>query len=83
MGEALVIRQSSRDINGKTQPSMAFRGEFLHAFMETEQVKSHLPVELTRGRDRFSADSLDFDNRAGIVLLKGRVKGVLIPTQTP
>ena len=83
MGKALVIRQSSRDINGKTQPSMEFRGEFLHAFMETEQVKSHLPVELTRGRDRFSADSLDFDNRAGIVLLKGRVKGVLMPTKIP
>ena len=83
MGEALVIRQSSRDINGKIQPSMEFRGEFLHAFMDTEQVKSHLPIELNRGRDRFSADSLDFDNRAGIVLLKGRVKGILTPTKTP
>ena len=82
-GDALVIRQPSRDVNGITRPRMEFRGEFLHAFMETEQVKSHLPVELIRGVDRFNADSLDFDNRAGIVQLKGRVKGVLTPTKSP
>lgn len=82
-GDALVIRQPSRDVNGKTLPRMEFRGEFLHAFMETEQIKSHLPVELIRGVDRFNADSLDFDNRAGVVMLKGRVKGVLTPTKSP
>ncbi len=82
-GDALVIRQSALDAKGKTQPSMEFRGEFLHAFMDTEQVKSHLPVKLTRGEDRFNADTLDFDNRAGGVQLNGRVKGVLMPTKAP
>lgn len=78
-GDALVVRQSSLDAMGKVQPRMEFRGQFLHAFMETEQIKSNLPVELTRGRDRFNADSLEFDNKVGIAVLKGRVKGVLVP----
>jgi len=35
-----------------------YRGEFLHAFMDTEQVEvAHLPVELLRGKDRFTADA--------------------------
>lgn len=82
-GDALVIRHGSEDAKGDPQPRMEFRGEFLHAFLNTEQVKSHLPVQLTRGQDRFNADTLDFDNRAGIVLLRGRVKGVLMPTKAP
>jgi lipopolysaccharide export system protein LptC len=82
-GDALVIRESSLDAKGRVQPRMEFRGEFLHAFMDTEQIKSHLPVELTRGKDRFNADTLDFNNRTGIVLLHGRVKGTLIPTKAP
>lgn len=82
-GDAVVVRQPSRDTNGRQQPGMEFRGEFLHAFMNTEQVKSHLPVELIRGKDRFTADTLNFDNRAGVMLLNGRVKGVLMPSQSP
>jgi len=35
------------------QPSMTFTGKFLHAFMNSERIKSHLPMELTRGKDRF------------------------------
>ena len=41
---------------------MEFRGEFLHAFVNTERVRSHQPVVLIRGNDRFTADSLDYDN---------------------
>lgn len=51
--------------------------------MKTEQVKSHKPVELTRGKDTFTADSMEFDNIARIMLLNGRVKGFLVPTATP
>jgi lipopolysaccharide export system protein LptC len=81
-GDALVVRLPSQDAKGNDLPRMEFRGEFLHAFMDTEQVKSHLPVELTRGKDRFNADTLDFDNRTGVMLLNGRVKGVLMPGKT-
>ena len=58
---------------------MEYRGEFLHAFMTTEQVKSHKPVELLRGKDRFTADSMVFDNVEQKLQLQGRVKGILLP----
>lgn len=81
--QALVERQATLDQNGKEQPALTFRGEFLHAFMNTERIKSHKPVELTRGPDRFTANSLDYDNRERIMLLTGRVRGQLVPTKTP
>jgi lipopolysaccharide export system protein LptC len=58
---------------------MEFRGEFLHVFLDTERVKSHKPVELTRGTDRFTADNLDYDNLDQVLELRGRVRGVLVP----
>ena len=67
------------DKAGKRQPRMEFRGEFLHAYLDTERVKSHKPVELIRGRDQFTADSMDFDNLERVMQLKGRVKGTLVP----
>jgi lipopolysaccharide export system protein LptC len=59
---------------------MQYRSEFLHAFMNTERIKSHKPVELLRGKDSFSADSMDFDNAAQVLQLDGRVRGTLVPT---
>lgn len=56
---------------------MEYRGEFLHAFMTSERVMSHKPVELFRGEDKFSADTLDYDNVEQVILLRGRVRGVL------
>lgn len=83
IGQALVERQASRDASGKEQAALTFRGEFLHAFMDTERVTSNKPVELTRGQDRFTANSMDFDNRNRVMLLTGRVRGYLAPARTP
>lgn len=82
-GDARVVREPQPDATGRLQPGLAYRGEFLHAFMNTEQVKSHLPVELTRGQDRFTADRMDYDNLDRVMLLNGRVKGHLVPGKTP
>lgn len=79
IGQALVERQASRDASGKEQAALTFRGEFLHAFMDTERVISNKPVELTRGQDRFTANSMDYDNKDRIMLLTGRVRGQLLP----
>ena len=77
MGNALVVREA---VAGKSAtPRLQFKGEFLHAFMDTEQVKSDKPVDLTRGNDRFTADAMDYDNLAQVMQLRGRVKGVLAP----
>lgn len=78
-GNAQVVRESIGSQAGNSQPRMEFRGEFLHAFMKTERVTSHKPVALTRGKDQFTADSLDFDNRSRVVQLTGRVRGTLVP----
>ena len=78
-GDARVVREPMVDKAGKRQPRMEFRGEFLHAYLDTERVKSHKPVELIRGRDQFTADSMDFDNLERVMQLKGRVKGTLVP----
>ena len=83
IGNARVVRESVLDKAGQTLPRLEFRSEFLHAFMDTERLKSNKPVELMRGRDRFTADTLDFDNLDRVMELKGRVKGTLLPSPAP
>ncbi len=83
IGGAQVVRDAATDSKGQIQPSLTFTGEFLHAFMNSERVKSHKPVELTRGKDRFTADSMDFDNLDRVMLLNGRVRGILVPGTAP
>lgn len=79
LGDARVIRESVLGQTGSMQPRLEFRGEFLHAFMKTERVTSDKPVELLRGNDQFTADSMDFDNLNRVMVLRGRVKGTLQP----
>lgn len=79
MGSAVVLREATQGKDGISAPAMSFRGEFLHAFIDTERLKSHKPVELSRGKDHFTADSLVFDNFDSTLALQGRVRGVLLP----
>jgi len=81
LGNAVVVREADPATPNGATPRMEYRSEFLHAFMTTEQVKSNKPVELLRGNDRFTADNLDFDNIEQVLQLRGRVRGVLVPTQ--
>lgn len=78
IGNAVVIRAADQT-GEKAAPSMQYRSEFLHAFMNTERLKSNKPVELLRGNDRFTADSMDFDNAEQVLILDGRVHGTLVP----
>ena len=79
IGKAVVVRDADKTAAGKPTPRMEYRGEFLHAFMDTEVVKSHQPVELTRGKDRFTADAMEFNNVDQVMQLRGRVHGTLVP----
>jgi lipopolysaccharide export system protein LptC len=74
VGNALVVRESGKDAQGRQLPRVEYRGDFLHAFMRTEQLKSHKPVIVTRGGDQFSGDSMVYNNIDGIVQLDGRVR---------
>jgi lipopolysaccharide export system protein LptC len=79
MGNAVVVRDADPGKTGPTAQRMEYRGEFLHAFINTERVRSHKPVELVRGKDHFTADRMDFDNVEQSLELKGRVRGTLMP----
>ena len=79
LGNAVVVRAAGTGAHGETTPRMEYRSEFLHAFMTTEQIHSNVPVELLRGNDHFTADSLNFDNVEATLTLQGRVRGVINP----
>jgi len=82
-GNAIVTREPLPAKPGAAaQPRMEFRGEFLHAFTNTERVRSDQPVTLTRGNDRFTADSMDYDNLDQVLQLRGRVRGMILPGTT-
>jgi len=79
-GNAIVIRDAAKSPSGTPLPRLEFRGEFLHAFLDTERVKSDKPVTLIRGSDQFTSDSMDYDSLSGVANLKGRVRGLLMPS---
>lgn len=81
-GDAIVTREPSTGADGRTIPQMQFRGEFLHAYVDSERVTSNKPVTLIRGADRFTGDTLEYDNLTGIANLQGRVRGLLVPGAT-
>ena len=56
--------------------AMEFRGEFLHAFLRTERVRSHLPVVVTQGATEIRAEGMAYDHLAGVLDFKGRVRAV-------
>ena len=77
VGDAVVTREAVTGADGRNVPRAELRSEFLDAFLNTERIKSNKPVEVTRGTDRFTADSLDYDNLDRIMQMQGRVRGVL------
>lgn len=68
-----------RSLPSQPAQSMRVTGEFLHAWTNEERVQSHIPVVLTRGKDQFTGDKMDYDNLSQVIELKGRVKGVIYP----
>lgn len=79
-GDAVVTRTPAA-AGGPAQQPVQFRGDFLHAFLDTERVVSNQPVELRRGADRFTGDSLQYDNINRVLVLEGRVRGTIAPRQ--
>lgn len=78
-GQALIVRETTLDQSGHRAPRVEFRGEYLHVWIEAERLKSDLPVELRRGEDVFVGDTMDYDNSSRVMLMRGRVKGTLMP----
>ena len=78
-GNAIVTREPLARTGQAPTPRLEFRGEFLHAWVNDERVRSNQPVTLKRGNDTFTADSMDYDNLDQILNLRGRVHGILQP----
>jgi lipopolysaccharide export system protein LptC len=78
MGEATVVREASAG-----QDEVEFRGEFLHAFLNTERVRSHLPVVVRSGATEVRAEGVEYDNLARIVDLKGRMRATFVSPARP
>lgn len=76
IGDAVVTRETPGQAQ---QPKLEIRGDFLHAFMDQEKVKSDRPVTLKRGNDVFTAENMDYDNLDRVLELRGRVRGTLQP----
>lgn len=80
LGDAVLVREAFKDAaTGRELPRTEMRGEFLHVLQNTERVRSHKPVTLSRGADRFAADSLDYDNLDRSAVLTGRVRATVAP----
>lgn len=58
---------------------IVFEGEFLHVFVDTEQVRSHLPVVVRQAGTELHAQGLQYDNLTRTVQLKGRVQARMLP----
>ncbi|WCM93140.1 LPS export ABC transporter periplasmic protein LptC [Acidovorax sp. NCPPB 2350] len=78
-GNAVVTREPLNRPGQEPMPRLQFRGEFLHAWLNSERVRSNQPVTLTRGSDQFTAENMDYDNLDQIMQLRGRVRGMLMP----
>ena len=80
-GNAIVVREAMQPTRGAAQPRLEFRGNFLHAWPQLERVRSDQPVTLTRGNNRFTADSMEYDNLEQVLQLRGRVRGEFAPVR--
>lgn len=87
-GDALVRRIPGPGTGGSgtksgPAPELVLLGQSLHAWQESGQLRSNQPVMLTRESESFTADSLHYDSRQQVLVLQGRVRGVIQPQPGP
>jgi lipopolysaccharide export system protein LptC len=68
--------------DGKGTP-LLMRSEFLHAFLVTERVRSHMPVWVRLGTNEWRAGGLDYDHVARKLDLAGPMRAELTPRAAP
>ncbi len=77
--EVQLFGNARVDGSGPRGEPIEFRGDFLHAFLNTERLRSHLPVWVRRGDSEFRAQGLEYDNLTGVLQLEGRMRALLRP----
>ena len=58
---------------------LELQGEFLHAFLRFERIRSHLPVRLRHGGTVTRAGGLEYDHLQQLLQLNGPVHSTLVP----
>lgn len=82
LGDAHVVQQAHTTPEGAVEEAIDFRSEFLHIFMRTEQVRSHLPVRIVRGATRLEGGSMVYDNLDRVAVFEGKVKATFDTPQS-
>lgn len=59
--------------------ALELQGEFLHAFLRFERIRSHLPVRLRHGSTETRAGGLEYDHLQQLLQLNGPVRSTLLP----
>lgn len=75
-GNAHVVRIDLKD-GVRTE----LRSEELWAYEKDNRVVSDIPVEIHRGQDVFTGDTMDLNGESGEYRLQGRVRGKIMPTK--
>jgi lipopolysaccharide export system protein LptC len=78
--EVQLIGDARVDSRGPRGEPIQFRGEFLHAFLNAERVRSHLPVVVTSNGSEFHAAGMDYDHLTGQLQLQGKMRALLQPS---
>ncbi len=71
-GGARVRREASAGA-----AAIEFESEFLHAFLDTERITSHLPVRLRQGTSEMRVASLDYDHLSRTAKFGGPLRATL------
>ncbi|MEL4177342.1 LPS export ABC transporter periplasmic protein LptC [Roseateles sp. PN1] len=84
MGDVHVQR-FERDSQGEVAaaPKLEIRGEFLHAFVNTELLRSHVPVRISYANGVIQAQSFEYDNLSGRLSFSGRSTAQFTPVAKP
>jgi lipopolysaccharide export system protein LptC len=73
LGGAEVVSQLQGD------DVLEFKGEFLHAFLRFERLRSHLPVQVRHGSTDARAGGMEYDNLQRQLTLNGPVRASMVP----
>jgi lipopolysaccharide export system protein LptC len=71
------LTQTPSTSGNAVQTGIELRSQEITAFVKEERLVSDVPVQVRRGQDVFTADSLQMNSKSGEYTLNGRVRGVV------
>lgn len=78
LSELQLIGGAQVDASSPGRTPLQLRSEFLHAFLVTERISTHLPVQVKDGSTDLQANGLDYDHGQRRLDLKGPLRARLV-----